>query len=641
MSIRASSLIVALCVLMTVVPCADICASSSNDDILVLFDFGNGDVLWSESDEGTLEQVTLTASDRADIEVSFDPVFSVNGVDSRNVGTQSCTWNLYVWDGGWTPVTYDRDDPVTDGCIAWGFYPSGEIVPSVTPEHRIAWTSFRGGSGMSGQSDSYGPRDAADSVEWYSTYSTGNVDCTVVYATGLLYHTTGGVYGSLGDESVPWVYCLDADDGNVVWKHRLSYGVGYEVTSPLVVGDLLIVSSSDGSLYCFDRFGDGNGGSVLLHSMTIESDFPLDGDGDIVWRGQTFTTGATNMVYDSGALYFGFCDGRIFSYSVDRTGFQKLWEYVPSSDIDNGEYVGKRGCFYYHSPTVVDVDFDGTLRRILFMGSYEGYAYAVDASTGEEVWVERMIDLGDDNVAHRGTPGSVASPIPTGDGRLLIVCTDGAMSSLRGYVVCVDASTGKGPSGSDYHWKTDALCTLPTITDDGFACYVSPSMGGSTSLEMSDGSYMDIGSVICRFDMNGKVMWCAYDGQSVRQYALIRAPLTMADGVLYAMDYSSGTQFPSGGCVHAVDADTGEHIWSVLVTPYSSNSYSMSMPTVIDGKVYVANDYGAVYCISDIAGESNPGNGEIDTLNDFSHWSWYLLIGSLILSVVIFIRLYR
>ena len=631
-----------VCILFPLVSCIGTDASPS-EDVTVLFDFGNGDVRWSSSDQGTLEHIAENAAERIGIDIGFDPQLTVDGVSERSVGTQSCVWNLYVWNDGWSPVQYDLSDHISSGCIAWGYYPSEEIVPAVTPVHRSAWTSFRGDPGMSGQSDSYGTLDAKSPVEWYSTYSTGNVDCTVVYASGLLYHTTGGVYGTLGDESVPWVYCLDADDGSIVWRHRLSYGVGYEVTSPIVIGDMLVVATTYGDLYCFDRFGDGSGGSVLLHQTHIDSEFPLDPNGDIVWDGLTFTTGATNMVYDSGALYFGFCDGRVFSYSVSHDGFERLWEYVPSSDTVGDEYVGKRGCFYYHSTTISDVDIDGDIRRVLFIGSYEGYAYAIDSLTGEEIWVERMIDLGDENISHKGTPGSVSSLIPTGDGRLLVACTDGGLSSLKGYLQCVDASTGKGPNGSQYHWRLDVLTSLPTVVDDGFACYVSASMGGQSSLWMSDGQYMDVVSTVCMFDMDGDVRWYAHDpdSQSVREYPLIKAPLTYADGILYAMDYSSGTMYPSGGCAHAIGSDDGEHIWSVLLSPYSSDSYSMSMPTVIDGKVYVANDYGAVYCISDTAGSTDTGSTEIGMLNDIDHWSWYLLIGSIILSVVIFIRLYR
>ena len=37
----------------------------------------------------------------------------------------------------------------------------------------------------------------------------------------------------------------------------------------------------------------------------------------------------------------------------------------------------------------------------------------------------------------------------------------------------------------------------------------------------------------------------------------------------------------------------------------------MVAATVIDGKVYVGNDYGAVYCISDVAGPQVGDSGEI------------------------------
>ena len=107
------------------------------------------------------------------------------------------------------------------------------------------------------------------------------------------------------------------------------------------------------------------------------------------------------------------------------------------------------------------------------------------------------------------------------------------------------------------------------------------------------------------------------------------------------MDYSAGTLYPSGGCLHAVDESTGEPLWAVKLTPFSSGSYSMTMPTVVGGKIFVANDYGAVYCISDIPGEGGDGGSEKERMNEFNHWSWYLLIASVIVAAAAFIVKYR
>ena len=68
----------------------------------------------------------------------------------------------------------------------------------------------------------------------------------------------------------------------------------------------------------------------------------------------------------------------------------------------------------------------------------------------------------------------------------------------------------------------------------------------------------------------------------------------------------------------------------------------MGQATVIDGKIYVGNDYGAVYCLSDVAGPSSV-ESEINSLQTagFHHWSWYVLIAAIVATMAVFVILYR
>ena len=68
----------------------------------------------------------------------------------------------------------------------------------------------------------------------------------------------------------------------------------------------------------------------------------------------------------------------------------------------------------------------------------------------------------------------------------------------------------------------------------------------------------------------------------------------------------------------------------------------MVQATVIDGKIYVGNDYGAVYCLSDTAGPSSV-ESEINSLQTagFNHWSWYVLIAAIAATISLFIIFYR
>ena len=86
----------------------------------------------------------------------------------------------------------------------------------------------------------------------------------------------------------------------------------------------------------------------------------------------------------------------------------------------------------------------------------------------------------------------------------------------------------------------------------------------------------------------------------------------------------------------------GSEIWRVLLSPYSEDSYSMVQPTVVDGRIYTGNDFGAVYCLSDIEGEGTEEERvqALETVG-FAHWSWYLAAVIIALSMISFAILYR
>lgn len=594
----------------------------------MLIDMGNGVTYWTDLDGATGSCVdivrTFAEDNDLDFDASGDTVTTIGEMTHHSVGGQECGWLLYRWDGSAWSVS--EDVTYSGGSIAWGFYPDPSITPVETPDSPTAWTQHRGDSESSGNSDSFGTIEAKSPMEWYRTYTSGYVDSAIIVAGDYLYHTTGGAYGNSGADGNPWVHCLNRFTGDIVWEFMMTKGAGYEVTSPLVVGDMLIVTATNYNVYLFDRFT-----GEVLDTLTLDSNPPMDSQGNIVWDGRTFYTGGTTPVYDSGAVYFGTHDGHVMAYSVTRgSGFEQLWDYDPDDSVSGGEYTGTKGCFYYHAPVIADID--GT--RMLFIGSYEGYVHALDASTGEEIWVQRMIDLGEENIPHKGTPGSAGAISVTQDGRLLIQCTDGGMSAQDGYTLCVDASTGRGPDGSDYYWKLDAVVGGPVVTSDSIYAYIQPSVNGAATMTRSDGTQMELMQAIYRLNLDGEVEWVS------GEYNWIKSSLTLADGVLYAVDYSAGEYWPDGGGITAISAEDGSEIWRLKLSPSSKDNYNMVAVTVIDGKLYVGNDYGAVYCVSDVAGPQIGDEGEIVLENGFHHWSWYALILVVVLALFLLWRLY-
>jgi outer membrane protein assembly factor BamB len=601
----------------------------SEESGYVLMDMGDGNTYWSSvSTDGTYAAIVSTAAGSLglDTEISGSAVRSIGSMRACTVGGQVCDWKLFIWsDGTWT-AGGSFGDPYTGGSFAAGFYPSG-VMPVETPVSMFSWTSSGGDSSGSSVSEGTGPETVATPLEWYRTYTTGYVCSDILVAGNLLYHTTNGAYKGSGEDGDPWLYCIDRLTGDIVWKYRFEYNGGYDTTTPVIIGDIIVANSAGGTTYCIDRLT-----GQLIDSVKRDYDYPVDSDGNVVWNGRTFVTGGTTPVYDSGAVYFGTSDGHVLCYSASRaSGLALLWDYCPPATVSDGEYTGTRGSFYYHPPTITDVDG----RRMLFIGSYEGYLYSLDAGTGEEVWVNRMIDLGSENRPHPGTPGSVSSISVLPGGRLAVSCNDGGLSSLSGYTICVDASTGKGQGGSAYLWKIDALCNDPAVGRDGFYTYVSPAYGGAEVLQFADGRTAYVVSAVCKFDFDGNVVWTS----STR--SVIKAGLTLADGVLYSADYSAGSFWPAGGGVTAMSADDGSEVWRVRLAPYSSGSYSMVSPTVADGKVYVGNDYGAIYCLSETSGREYGDDGEIVLQNSgLAHWSWIVLAAVVALSLFGLYRFY-
>ncbi len=602
--------------LLAVIPVPSTDAESSD---MVLVDFGNGQYQWYENKGGTTFIGVL--------ENSVNDPDTVGDIKTSRFS--DCGWHCYQWEGKWVDRGTDLN-AACSGTIAFGFYPDG-FAPVSTPDHPTSWTTLGGSSSSSNVSVSHGQKEPKMPVEWYNTYTTGFVDSGLVVAGNMLYHTTGGVYGATGGDEDAWVYALDRFTGSIVWKYHGVKGAGYEVTTPVIAGDFLVVTFTCGDVICFDRFT-----GEIKDTLKVGILPPTDSEGDVVWEGRVFQTGGTTPVYDSGRIYFGTSSGLVLCLSLSSDGRMGIeWEYEPPSGKDpSGNYVGTRGCFYFHAPTIAKIDG----KRMLFIGSYEGYVYALDADDGKEIWVKRVIDMREDNRSAPGTPGSAASTSLSPDrSHLLVGCTDGALFSLEGYLVALDPKTGEILKVDGKDWKLSALFTSPVVTDSGFYTYVSPLSSGSQRFVMTDGSEIDATTAVYKFDWDGRVVWKSQD------YQMIKGALTLdADGVLYGTDYSAGAFWPTGGGLTAWDSSNGKEIWRVLLSPYSEDSYSMVPPTVVDGRIYTGNDFGAVYCLSDIQGAGTEEERvlALQTVG-FAHWSWYLAAVVVALASITFVILFR
>lgn len=630
-------LVIAITVMTPMVFCCETGADGNtvmNDSLLV--DYGNGSSEWySITPDNVADTILSTVCNvltEEDIELSETSdgkgLESVNGVKTKIIGdldAQTCSWRFYIWTFEWEYGGTNGSEQYSGGSLAIGFYPSETIQPPANPEYPEVWTCNRGDSSNSTNSASYGPGVAATPLEWYISYETGGIYSSLLVADGLIYHTTGGNYNSIGADTYPSIYCVDTVNKEVAWKLQYENGT-YEVSTPLIVGDMLIVTSSNGHVYCLDRFD----GSVIAE-LVPAGEMPhfansfdtteyvlkqtLDENYNWMLEGAQFITGPTTAIYDSGAIYFNTYDGQIRCYSIDREkGFRELWTYSPSVESD-------RGCFYYSPPTVYDRD--GT--AVIISGSYSGRGYCVDAATGEEIWVKKFIDLGE------GNPGSVTSITPCSGSRALITCNDGTMNSLgKGHLLLIDVNDGS------IIWKSDIKCSKPVVVGETFYTYLSPAFVGAEISDKNGKSEIAEGGYYALRVSDGNYIW------KNASSAVTKSGLAYCDGRLYSLDYSPGTSWPDGGALRCIDPDSGEYIWIVKLEPFTGNSYTMSAPTIVGGKVYVANDGGILYCISEIAGKDISVTQDLAYgPNNITHWSWILTIISSVVVAGVSILAYR
>lgn len=589
---RRLALAILAILLVPVLPaaCTDVSGAPSGTDETFLVDWGDGTYEWHALvPGGTLCETAAASLAAAGLECETDGsrIVSVGGVGTETTGTQECGWVFYVWGGAsWGYGSAGGSAAYPNTPLAVGHYADRTVVPVSTPNHRDVWVSVRNGSSFSGASNSPGPSAPSPSIEWANVYRTGYVDSNVVAADGFVYHTTGGRYGATGAESNPYVYCLDEVDGGVIWKVMYPKGAGYEVSTPSIVGGTLVVSATNGHMYCLDR-KDGKclaellpegesphlaSGSAPVSEYALEE--TKDPLGNWLLNGQTFVTGPTSSAYDAGALYFCTYDGAVRAYSVDpESGFGEIWKYVPDDSM--------RGCFYYHPPVVTEVD--GT--RVVLAGNYAGYMFCIDASTGSGMWSARLINAVSES---NGNPGAVGSIVPDGKGGAIVVCTDGDMASKIGRTQRVSLRDGA------VLWSLDVISNPAVVALNTFFVYVSPSAGGDKT--MYDGRGDPVEAVPGYYGISidtGRIVW------SNESSALVKAGMTFSGGRLYSADYSAGTFWPLGGGVTCLDPDTGAVLWRIKIEPSSGNSFCMSQPVVVDGRVFLGTDYGAVYCVSD------------------------------------------
>jgi outer membrane protein assembly factor BamB len=337
---------------------------------------------------------------------------------------------------------------------------------------------------------------------------------------------------------------------------------------------------------------------------------------------------------------------------VDGKAYVGHTPYVYAIDIEDGteEWKFETEGYALVAPTVAgDVVYVGT--------RLDDNTYALDASTGSEIWTHRGEDS--DNPVGGGTASTtvadgklyvvegsklLALDASTGEERWRFEAESNSVFSASTVVdetvyvksedvYALNASTGE----KEWSFETDGeniqAASSPTVADD--TVYVGQggegergSQGAVYAIDASEGTekwstetrvawstptvyegtvYVGGHNIYAVDTDTGEEEWM-YESKGWSEQFVFSSP-TVANGTVYS---------ESDKYLHAVDADTGEELWRFEV----ENETGIASPTVVDGTVYVGSDDGKLYAVNaDVSGSSEGSRVLLGTLGHHHTWA--------------------
>ena len=201
------------------------------------------------------------------------------------------------------------------------------------------------------------------------------------------------------------LYALRASDGSPIWRFET---LGVVQCEPLYDPELDVVyfGSHDGGLYAV-RARDGSlvyrfmtgaevsrvpvlGGETLYVANGADQLYALDRrTGKARWSVRRTpalgmeVAGYAGPMFDHGKVYMAFSDGRVDAYDA-KDGTERWTPVDLSADAEQSSTTGE-------TPRYLDVDTTPVLgeiagERVIYVASYAGGVFALDAETGARVW---------------------------------------------------------------------------------------------------------------------------------------------------------------------------------------------------------------------------------------------------------------
>ena len=255
---------------------------------------------------------------------------------------------------------------------------------------------------------------------------------------------------------------------------------------------------------------------------------------------------ATPVVID-GVMYVTASWSIVHAIDV-RTG-QKLWSFDPKVD----RAFGYKGC--------CDVVNRGVAvwKGKVFVASYDGRLFGLDAATGNKLWEQDTIIDRKMSYTITGAPRVYKGKVIIGNG--------GAEYGVRGYITAYDAATGE----QKWRWFT--------VPGDPSKPFEDISMARAAQTWDASSKYWQFGG--------GGTAWdaMAFDPELNLMYV----------GTGNGSPWARSKRSPAGGdnlylaSIVALDPDTGKYVWHYQETPGDNWDFTSTQPMIladlkIDGK---------------------------------------------------------
>lgn len=301
-------------------------AASVNDSVLI--SFPDGAYYWyysSPADYSSALNLTAGAAAYFGLGINYSAAGFVNEIGGFwNVNSSDGPfWSLWEWNGStsaWqlSNVGAGEINMSSTTSVAWSYslWSTTTYLPYYPPQQTPAdpnpVPSYRGSPGGSGAGTGFSnmqPAPPADTLSWKG-YAGSSIDVQPVDGNGLVYLVTDGK----GNTSSVMAY---NSYGDRVWTTEIG-SIGFEVAAPLYADGMLIVPSTDGSIYMLNA----TTGSVL-HIIVNVSSSPEGLTGAPVLGPEGFYI----INGSGGADYYAFNASLIWNASIGKGSYYSTPAY--------------------------------------------------------------------------------------------------------------------------------------------------------------------------------------------------------------------------------------------------------------------------------------------------------------------------